>query len=138
MALPSTPPLDRTRVRVTADPDWYEGAGISLGIRVGGLVFTSGQAPVDAEGVTVGRGDFTAQARQALANVSTVLSRAGSGLDRAVKLTVFVTDITHQDLFAALRAEQYAEPFPAETFVQVSALADPEWMIEIEAVGVAA
>ncbi|MEU9853545.1 RidA family protein [Streptomyces sp. NPDC047974] len=131
-----TPSLDR--VRVTADTDWYEGAGISLGIRVGGLVFTSGQAPVDAGGATVGRGDFTVQARQALANVSTVLAQAGSGLDRAVKLTVFVTDIGHQDLFAAIRAEQYQEPFPAETFVQVSALADPDWMIEIEAVGVVA
>ncbi|MFD5770152.1 RidA family protein [Streptomyces sp. NPDC127049] len=132
----STPSLER--VRVTAERDWYEGAGISLGIRAGGLVFTSGQAPVDADGVTVGRGDFGAQARQALANVSTVLARAGSGLDLAVKLTVYVTDIAHQDLFAALRAEQYREPFPAETFVQVVALADPEWMIEIEAVGVVA
>ncbi|MFB7938066.1 RidA family protein [Streptomyces sp. NPDC056049] len=136
MPSPSTPSLDR--VRVTAERDWYEGAGISLGIRAGRLVFTSGQAPVDADGVTVGRGDFDAQARQALANVSTVLARAGSGLDLAVKLTVFVTDIADQDLFAALRAEQYREPFPAETFVQVSALADPEWMIEIEAVGVVA
>ncbi|MEU9865450.1 RidA family protein [Streptomyces sp. NPDC047971] len=134
MASPSTP-VDR--VRVTADPDWYEAAGISLGIRVGGLVFTSGQAPVDGNGTTVG-GDFTTQARQALANVSTVLARAGSGLDRAVKLTVFVTDISHQDLFAALRAEQYQHPFPAETFIQVTALADPDWMIEIEAVGAVA
>ncbi|MER6995384.1 RidA family protein [Streptomyces sp. NPDC000410] len=136
MTSPATPPL--ARIRVTADPDWYEQAGISLGIRAGGLVFTSGQAPIDANGVTVGPGDFEAQARQALANVSTVLANAGSGLDQAVKLTVFVTDIAHQNTFAALRAKHYAPPFPAETFVQVAALADPDWMIEIEAVGIAA
>ncbi|MGW2227846.1 RidA family protein [Streptomyces formicae] len=123
------------RTRVTADPDWYESAGISLGIRVGDLVFTSGQAPVDVHGATVGAGDFEAQARQALANVSTVLGRAGSGIDRAVKLTVFVTDMAHQDVFARLRAEFYVAPFPAESFVQVAALADPAWLIEIEAVG---
>ncbi|MFE0133595.1 RidA family protein [Streptomyces sp. NPDC059037] len=127
-----------TRTRITADPDWYESAGISLGIRVGDLVFTSGQAPVDADGATVGAGDFETQARQALANVATVLGNAGSGLDKAVKLTVFVTDIAHQDVFAALRARFYVPPFPAESFVQVAALADPEWLIEIEAVGAVA
>ncbi|WP_241194245.1 RidA family protein, partial [Streptomyces sp. SID10115] len=124
-----------TRVRVTADPDWYESADISLGIRFGDLVFTSGQAPVDEHGRTVGAGDFDAQVRRALANLSTVLTHAGSGLDRLVKLTVFVTDIAHQTAFAPLRTEFYGDPRPAESFVQVAALADPEWLIEIEAVG---
>ncbi|MER5253197.1 MULTISPECIES: RidA family protein [unclassified Streptomyces] len=123
------------RTRVTADPDWYASAGISLGIRVGDLVFASGQAPVDERGHTVGAGDFEAQARRALANLATVLTNAGSGPDKAVKLTVFVTDIAHQDVFAALRAEFYVPPFPAESFVQVAALADPEWLIEIEGIG---
>ncbi|MFI6385212.1 RidA family protein [Streptomyces sp. NPDC050658] len=104
-------------------------------MRVGDLVFASGQAPVDAHGVTVGAGDFEAQARQALANLDTVLGNAGSGLDKAVKLTVFVTDMAHQEVFARLRARFYAPPFPAESFVQVAALADPEWLVEIEGVG---
>ncbi|CAL9650564.1 RidA family protein [Streptomyces sp. enrichment culture] len=124
------------RVRVTAEPDWYESAGISLGIRVGNLVFTSGQAPIDPEGATVGVGDFEAQARQALANLSTVLTNAGSSLADTVKATVFVTDITQQDVFARLRAEHFPDkPHLAESFVEVSSLADPEWMIEIEAIG---
>lgn len=123
------------RTRVTADPDWYASAGISLGIRVGDLVFASGQAPVDERGATVGVGDFEAQARRALTNLDTVLTNAGSGLDKAVKITVFVTDMARQDVFAALRLQFYARPFPAESFVQVAALADPEWMIEIEGIG---
>ncbi|WP_328877151.1 RidA family protein [Streptomyces sp. NBC_00299] len=124
------------RERVSADPDWYETAGISLGVRVGDLVFTSGQAPIDAHGGTVGEGDFEAQARQALANLSTVLTNAGSGLAHVVKATVFVTDITKQDVYAALRAEHFPErPHLAESFVEVSSLADPAWMIEIEAIG---
>ncbi|MFD7237718.1 RidA family protein [Streptomyces syringium] len=124
------------RVRVTADPDWYESAGISLGVRVGNLVFTSGQAPIDEHGTTVGVGDFEAQARQALANLSTVLTNAGSSLADTVKATVFVTDIGQQDVFAKLRAEHFPHrPHLAESFVEVSSLADPEWMIEIEAIG---
>ncbi|MER7106898.1 RidA family protein [Streptomyces sp. NPDC000229] len=124
------------RVRVSADPDWYESAGISLGIRVGNLVFTSGQAPIDSEGSTVGAGDFEAQARQALANLSTVLTNAGSGLADVVKATVFVTDIGQQNIYAKLRAEHFPDkPHLAESFVEVSSLADPAWMIEIEAIG---
>ncbi|KUL51425.1 enamine deaminase RidA [Streptomyces sp. NRRL F-4489] len=124
------------RVRVSAEPDWYESAGISLGIRVGNLVFTSGQAPIDAQGATIGAGDFEAQARQALANLSTVLTNAGSSLADVVKATVFVTDIAQQDVFAKLRAEYFpVKPHLAESFVEVSALANPEWMIEIEAIG---
>jgi enamine deaminase RidA (YjgF/YER057c/UK114 family) len=126
------------RVRVTADPDWYAPAGIALGIRVGDLVFTSGQGPMDERGTTVGKGDFEAQARQALANLALVLKNAGSGLDRVVKATVFVTDIArHQEAFARLRAEYFVPHTFAESFVEVSSLADPEWLIEIEAVAVA-
>ncbi|MFG2298585.1 RidA family protein [Streptomyces sp. NPDC048603] len=124
------------RVRVSAEPDWYESAGISLGVRVGNLLFTSGQAPIDAQGATVGAGDFETQARQALANLSTVLTNGGSSLADVVKATVFVTDITQQDVFARLRAEHFPDkPHLAESFVEVSSLADPEWMIEIEAIG---
>ncbi|KIZ15830.1 RidA family protein [Streptomyces natalensis] len=124
------------RVRVSAEPDWYESAGISLGIRVGSLVYTSGQAPIDAQGATVGAGDFEAQARQALANLSTVLTNAGSSLADVVKATVFVTDIAQQDIYAKLRAEHFPDkPHLAESFVEVSSLAAPEWMIEIEAIG---
>ncbi|MGW1374404.1 RidA family protein [Streptomyces sp. NPDC002446] len=124
------------RVRVSAEPDWYDSAGISLGVRVGNLVFTSGQAPIDAQGATVGDGDFETQARQALANLSTVLTNAGSSLADVVKATVFVTDIAQQDIFAKLRAEHFPDkPHLAESFVEVSSLANPEWMIEIEAIG---
>ncbi|CCK24727.1 hypothetical protein BN159_0348 [Streptomyces davaonensis JCM 4913] len=124
------------RVRVSAEPDWYESAGISLGVRVGNLVFTSGQAPIDAQGATVGAGDFETQARQALANLSTVLTNAGSSLADVVKATVFVTDIAQQDIYAQLREEHFPDkPHLAESFVEVSSLANPEWMIEIEAIG---
>ncbi|MEU3369603.1 RidA family protein [Streptomyces sp. NPDC006711] len=124
------------RVRVSAEPDWYESAGISLGVRVGNLVFTSGQAPIDAQGATVGAGDFETQARQSLANLSTVLTNAGSSLADVVKATVFVTDIGQQDIFSRLRAEHFPhKPHLAESFVEVSSLANPEWMIEIEAIG---
>jgi len=125
-----------TRHRVSADPDWYEPYAISLGIRVGNLVYVSGQAAVDARGETVGGDDFDAQARQVFANLATVLGNAGSGLEHVVKVTIFVTDMAVIDQVVALRREFFTQPYPADTIAQVAALARPEWQIEIEAVAV--
>ena len=132
----SNEPPPGTRQRVTAEPDWYEPYAISLGIRVGDLVFVSGQAAVDEQGRTVGDGDFEAQARQAFANVATVLAAAGSGLEHVVKVTIFVTDMTVIDQVVRLRREFFTPPYPADTIAQVASLADPDWQIEIEAIAV--
>jgi 2-iminobutanoate/2-iminopropanoate deaminase len=122
------------RRQISAEPDWYEPYAISLGIRVGTLVFVSGQAAVDEHGRTVGGADFDAQARQAFANLATVLENAGSGLEHVVKVTIFVTDITRREEVWRARREFFAGDFPASTLVQVAALAEPAVKVEIEAV----
>lgn len=126
----------RSRQQVSSDPDWYEPYAISLGIRVGDLVFVSGQAAVDEDGRTVGPGDFDAQGQQVFANLETVLRQAGSGLEHVVKVTIFVTDMAVIDKVVQLRRRFFTPPYPADTIAQVQSLADPEWMIEIEAVAV--
>ena len=124
------------RRQVSAEPDWYQPYAISLGIRVGNLVFVSGQAAVDEHGNTVGGADFDAQARRAFANLATVLRNAGSGLEHVVKVTILVTDMTVIDQIIGLRREFFTPPYPADTIAQVVSLAQPEWQIEIEAVAV--
>ena len=124
------------RHRVSADPDWYEPYAISLGVRVGDLVFVSGQAAVDEHGATVGGDDFEAQARQVFKNLATVLGNAGTGLEHVVKVTIFVTDMSVIDQVVALRREFFTEPYPADTIAQVASLASPDWQIEIEAIAV--
>lgn len=125
--------LNTTRHRISADPDWYEPYAISLGIRVGNLVFVSGQAAVDERGSTVGVDDFDTQARRAFTNLATVLDRAGSGLEHVVKVTILVTDMSCIDQVVALRREYFTPPYPADTIAEVASLARPEWQIEIEA-----
>jgi 2-iminobutanoate/2-iminopropanoate deaminase len=125
-----------TRHRIGAEPDWYEPYAISLGIRVGNLVYVSGQAAVDERGETVGGDDFDAQARQVFANLATVLGNAGSGLEHVIKVTIFVTDMSVIEQVIALRREFFTRPYPADTIAQVVSLARPEWQIEIEAVAV--
>lgn len=124
------------RERVTVEHDWYEPYNISLAIKAGGLVYVSGQVGIEADGTTVGDGDFEAQARKAFINLETVLTEAGSGLGDVVKVTILLTDMANLDKLVQLRAEYFSKPYPADTLFEVSSLAQPDWQIEIDAVAV--
>lgn len=120
--------------RITLEPDWYEPYNISLGIRAAGLIFLSGQAGIDEHGVTVA-GGFQAQARQALENLSRVLASAGADLSDVVKVTIMVTDMAaNLDTVITLRGEYFSRPYPADTLIEVSALAQPDWLVEIDVI----
>jgi reactive intermediate/imine deaminase len=120
--------------RIATDPDPYAPYRISQAIRLGNLVFVSGQAAIDQSGALVGVGDFDAQAEQAFRNLEAVLQAAGSGLDRIVKVTIFLTDMSNFSTIVELRGRWFTEPYPADTIVEVGSLALPELEIEIEAI----
>jgi 2-iminobutanoate/2-iminopropanoate deaminase len=128
------PNVDLERVRTEPDP--YEPYRISQAIRVGDLLFVSGQAAIDEHGQLVGVGDFDAQAEQAFTNLERVLEAGGSALRDVVKVTIFLTDMSNFPKIVELRGKWFSEPYPADTIVQVAALALPELVIEIEAVAV--
>jgi reactive intermediate/imine deaminase len=123
--------------QVQLDPDPYEPYRLSQAIRVGDLLFVSGQAAIDPQGELVGVGDFEAQAEQTFRNLERVLQAGGSGLDRIVKVTIFLTDMSNFPKIVELRGRWFSQPYPADTIVEVSSLALPELEIEIEAVAVA-
>jgi reactive intermediate/imine deaminase len=102
----------------------------------GRLVFCAGAVAFDAEGEVVGEGDIVAQTRQVMENLSAALEAAGATFADVVKVTNYVTDASQWPQVLPVRAEYIPEPFPASTFVEVSALMFPELLIEIEAVAV--
>lgn len=122
--------------KVTTKPDPYAPYLLSQAIRVDRLLFVSGQAGYDAAGKIV-PGDFLAQGRQAFENLRRALEAGGSGLDRVVKVTIFVTDMADFGDVVTLRREFFSAPYPADTIAQVSALYDPAVRIEIEAIAIA-
>ena len=124
-------------IQVRTDPDPYAAFNIAQGYKVGDLVFVSGQAALDLHGNIVGAGDFDAQATQAFDNLRAVLTAAGSGLDRLIKVTIYLTDMSNFERVVALRERYFSPPWPADTLVEVSALALPELMIEIEGIALA-
>ena len=123
---------------IRLDPDPYEPFRLSQGFRVGDLLLVSGQAAIDEHGQLVGVGDFGAQAEQTFRNLRRVLEAGGSSLDRVVKVTIFLTDMANFPTIVELRGTWFTPPYPADTIVEVSALALPELQIEIEAIAVAA
>ena len=120
-------------LQIKLDPDPFEPYLISQAFRVGDLVLTSGQAAISDSGEIVGPGDFQAQAEQTFANLRAVLEAAGSGLERVVKVTIYLTDMAHFPAIVELRRRYFSAPYPADTIVEVRSLALPELMIEIEA-----
>ncbi len=102
----------------------------------GPLLFVSGQVPIDEQGNTVGGDDLAAQGRQVFANLRTILRANGADLSDVVKLTLFVTDMRAVHELTALRSELWPSDGPASSLIEVSALANPKWLIEVEAVAV--
>jgi reactive intermediate/imine deaminase len=123
--------------RIRTEPDPYEPFRLAQGYRVGELLFVSGQAAIDEHGQTVGAGDFDAQAEQTFRNLERVLEAGGSSLANVVKVTIFLRDMTNFPKVVELRGRWFTPPYPADTIVEVSSLALPELLIEIEAIAVA-
>ena len=105
----------------------------------GRTLYISGQVSQDAAGQLVGRDDLLAQTEQVYKNLSTALAAAGASFADVVKLTVFVVGYQpqHRALLQSVR-EKYVskEHPPASTLVGVQALANPAFLVEVEAVAV--
>ncbi|MFC9928010.1 RidA family protein [Streptomyces sp. NPDC127190] len=103
----------------------------------GRLVAVSGQLPLDEEGRLVGPGDPAAQARQVFENLRRCLAAAGAGFEHVIKLTYFVTDMSHLPALRTARAAHIPDTrLPASSAVQVAALVSPDFLMEVEALAV--
>lgn len=108
----------------------------SHGVRAGDLLFIAGQVARDREGRTVGLGDAAAQAEQAFRNIGAILEAAGVTFDNVVNLRVYLTDMRYLEAVGQVRRRFMREPYPASASVQVVALAEPDLLVEVEAVAV--
>lgn len=84
----------------------------------------------------VGKGNIKVQTETILQNMQTILAEAGATMDDIVKLTVFIRHMELFDEIHHIRRAYFEEPYPASSMVEVSMLADPDLLIEIEAVAV--
>ncbi|RME74249.1 MAG: RidA family protein [Chloroflexi bacterium] len=119
---------------IISTPDAPAAVGpYSQAVRVGQLVFTAGQIALVPETGKLAGDDVETQTRQVMKNLSAVLAAAGSGLDRVVKTTIFVTDINDFALVNRVYGSFFSDNPPARSTVQVAALPLGA-KVEIEAV----
>ena len=108
----------------------------SQAIRANGLVFVSGQIPLDPVTGNIVQGGVAEQVHQVLKNLRAVLEAAGSGQQKVVKTTIFLTNLDDFQTINQVYGEYFGEAKPARSTVQVSRL-PREALIEIEAVALA-
>ena len=105
----------------------------SPGAKGGNFVFTAGQVAWDGRGEVTDLGDVRAQTLQTLNNVKSVLAEGGASLDDVVKCNVYLKDIGDFQIMNEVFASFFPDDPPARTTVQ-AALAEPEMLVEIEAI----
>jgi len=117
----------------------YDPPAYAQAVKVEGgrtMLFIAGQVAYDAKGGVAHAGDFKAQARACLEALRAQVEAGGGTMRDIVKVNTYLTDIRHRAEYSAIREEFFGKKLPASTLVAVAALAQPEFLIEIEAVAV--
>ena len=94
----------------------------SQAVAAGGLLFVSGQIPLDPATMELVSGDFETEVRRAFENLQAVVEASGGTLDQVVKLTLFLTDLAHFPKVNEVMTAFFKQPFPARSTVGVSQL----------------
>jgi enamine deaminase RidA (YjgF/YER057c/UK114 family) len=129
-------PLQRLTPKGLFKPAAYTQVVVATGRR---MVFVSGQVSMDAQGKLVAPGDLAGQARQVYANLRAALEGAGAKPSDVVKLTTYVVGYKQElrPLLAEARSTLFGPTsLPASTLVGIQALAEPGYLIEVEAIAV--
>ena len=121
--------------RITA-PDVFDPRAYAQAVRSGDTVYLSGQVALDGNGELVGRDDVRAQAERIWTQIGSLLRAAGTDYRGIVKVTTFLRDMSDRETAMAVRARFLGDHVAASTLIGVSALARPEFLIEIEVVAV--
>ena len=105
----------------------------SQGIIAGGLLFASGQIPLDPDTGIIVSGGIEAQAHQAFTNVKNLVEAAGTTMSAVLKVTVFMADMADLAAVNAIYAQYFTEPYPARSAVAVKSLPKGA-LIEVEVI----
>ena len=122
-----------TRTAISTDTAPQAIGAYSQAIRAGNTVYLSGQIPLDPVSMTLVSTDIEPQIGQVFRNLAAVAAAAGSSLDDAVKLTVYLVDLGHFPQVNEAMTRLFKAPYPARATVQISALPKGA-LVEVDAV----
>jgi enamine deaminase RidA (YjgF/YER057c/UK114 family) len=120
-------------------PDQQLDNDLCQAVVAGNTIYLRGQVGQDLDtSESVGAGDPAAQAEQAMSNIDRLLREAGSRLEEICKIVIYLTDIRYREQVYGVTGRWLKGVYPVSTGVVVSALARPEWLVEIDAIAVKA
>ncbi len=128
-----------TKIEPYCAPTVFDPPTYSQAVKVTGadaILFLSGQVAYAPDGSVLHPNDFEAQAHEAFRAIKALVEEAGGTLQNVVKLNTYLTDINHRPALAGVRDAYFPNGAPASTLIEISALAQPDWLIEIEAIAV--
>lgn len=123
------------RKNYSSGAKWEDIVGYSRAVQMGNTLEVTGTVAVDENGV-VGKGDFYQQTKFIIKKIEGVLKQAGFALKDVVRTRMFVTDISHWEEVGRAHGEFFREIKPATTMVEISALIEPDFLVEIEVTAV--
>ncbi|MEP7267029.1 MAG: RidA family protein [Saprospiraceae bacterium] len=123
------------RQHISSGSKWEEIVGYSRAVRIGNCIEVSGTTAI-REGELQGKGDVYTQSKVCLEIITEAINKAGGTLNDVTRTRIYVTDISKWELVGKAHGEVFGLIKPATTMIQVSALIDPEILVEIEATAV--
>jgi enamine deaminase RidA (YjgF/YER057c/UK114 family) len=124
------------RINYSSGSKWEDIVGYSRAVKIGNVVEVTGTVASGDDGNVVGKNDAYAQTKFIYQKIESVLQRAGAEMKDVIRIRMFVTDISRWQEYGKAHSEFFKEIKPCNTMVEVSALIEPDYLIEIEATAV--
>ncbi|MEJ8803241.1 RidA family protein [Pontibacter sp. H249] len=123
------------RQNISSGAVWEDIVGYSRAVRVGNTIEVAGTTATNGDEV-VGKGNPYEQAKYALQKIEKALAQAGASLSNVVRTRIYVTNISQWEEVGRAHGEFFKSIKPASTMVEVSALINPDLLVEIEATAI--
>ena len=124
--------VSKDKQLISSGTEWEKKYGYSRAVRLGNQILVAGTTAVDEHGTVIGPNDPYKQSVFIYQKIERALREAGSSLNDVVRVRTFVTDISRWEEVAKAKGEVFSTIRPAATLVQVSALVNPDLLVEIE------
>lgn len=121
--------------KISSDTQWENTVGYSRAVRIGNIIEVSGTVATDGN-TNIGIGDPYAQTKFILKKIEKVLQEAGADLTNVVRTRIYVTDISRWQEVGNAHGEAFRDIRPATSMVEVAALINKDYMVEIEATAI--